>query len=134
MVNGRRGETQIAQWLSSQIGDDKRFRSARQFAEKAGLNQNTVKGIIRRGRGQPETILALADAAEVNPVDLYYVAGWLTPAHVNGTSEDHPRSFEEVLLLRAFRAADPLVQKVILSGLHVESGPMQEESGIESGR
>ena len=128
MRNGRCADTQIARWLLNQIGDDRPFRSARQFAEKAELNQNTVKGIIRRGRGEPETILKLADAARVNPLDLYHLAGWLTPAHVNGASEDHPRSFEEVLLLRAFRAADPLVQKVILAGLNVEAGPVEKES------
>ena len=65
LENGRYSVTPIAQWLLNQFGNGKRFRSARQMSEEADLNPNAVKVIIRRGRGEPETIRKLAEAAEV---------------------------------------------------------------------
>ncbi len=46
------------------------------------------------------------------------LVGRVLLSNVNGVSEDHANSLDEARLLQAFRQAEPLLQRVILEGLH----------------
>ena len=48
--------------------------------------------------------------------------GLLLPSNISGRSDDYPRSLDETRLIRAFRQAEPLLQRVILEGLSASDG------------
>jgi hypothetical protein len=73
----------LAEWLDAKIGRDRRFKSARQLALAAELNQNAIVNIVQRGRAEPETLIKLARVLGESPVQLFILAGWLRPEDIN---------------------------------------------------
>ena len=74
--------TALSRWIVSLHGPTARHGSPRNLSLAAGLDQNTANNVYVRGKGAPETLIKLADAAGVNRVEVFVMAGWLRPEDV----------------------------------------------------
>ena len=80
--------SEVKQWIDSLIGNGRAFRSARQLSLSAGLNQNTVGNVLDTGRGDPETLGRIADAVGRGRVEVFMMAGWLSPEDLTPEMEE----------------------------------------------
>ena len=72
-----REDNALVKWLYSQIGPDKKFKSARQLALAAGRNQNQIMIIGERGTATADVLVDIAKALDVSPLKLFALAGWI---------------------------------------------------------
>lgn len=67
----------LGDWLGEQIGDGKRFKSARQLSIAAGLNPNWVGTAMERNQADPMALKKIANLVGVPTGKLYMLMGWL---------------------------------------------------------
>ncbi len=72
----------LAEWLNNYIGPGKGFPSARSLSEQAGLGHATVTNIRKTGRGDPLSLIVLADFLGTPRLEVFIKAGWLRPTDV----------------------------------------------------
>ena len=73
-----RNETLI-EWLRAMYGPGRQFRSARQWSMRAGLSPSVVSAIEESGAGSCTSLIALARAAGVSPIEVMLIGGHLRP-------------------------------------------------------
>ena len=99
--NGRQAAgNKLVEWLRSQYGPNKRYKSARSLSLAAGRNPNTVIVIEERGHATAAVLIDLAEATGVRVLDLFILTGWVA------SDETEPNlSPDELALLSVYRQA-----------------------------
>lgn len=96
-------ESPLAGWVQDHVGEGKPYRSFRDWALAAGLNENTLYLLVNRGRGDPATLVKLAEAVGESPKPAFRAAGWLKGAE----AEDELPDWQKRLLAGANRLPEP---------------------------
>ena len=75
----------LAEWLRTQYGPGKEYPSARQlsFELSNGKNPNLIFDIERRGYAKFETLVKLAELANLPVTRLFVLAGYIPQAELN---------------------------------------------------
>lgn len=109
--------TRFAEWLRSQHGPGRRYSSARQLAEAAGVSEGTVRKIVATGVVKLETLLKFAGPCDVSPIYLMALAADVDFKELaaEGFEAVVLESPEELQLLKAYRRLPPNVCEGILS-------------------
>ncbi len=104
-------------WIHAQIGFSRPYGSVRQLGLASGLAHSTLGAVLRTGRADPKTAIALARACRANPVALLHLAGHLTDREwAELTQPSLPEEEEFVALFRALRP-QPILRRAILAGM-----------------
>ena len=96
---------ELVQWCQDQFGENKPFRSARQWALKSGLNAHAVNTILESGKISARAAIALARTAKQSPMEPLRLGGFLMDADIPGEITS-----EESDLLATFRQLRPYDQ------------------------
>lgn len=99
----------LAGWVLQHIGPGKDYSTPRAWSLALGLNQDTLRLIIERGRGDPETLVKLAESVGTSPALLFHYAGWLRPEDVGEALPE----WESKMLVGA-RRLPPVLRRSLL--------------------
>ena len=80
-------EPRLSAWMHSLIGPGRMFVNESAWARKSGLSTSTFNAILGRGSAEVDNLVKIARAADRNPLDLFEMAGILTPEEIQGFTE-----------------------------------------------
>jgi len=98
----------LIEWVRAMYGPGRQFPSARQWSMKAGLSPSAVSAIEESGRGSCASLMALAKAAGVSPIQVMLIGDYLQPEDCDTSPRD--LADREQTLLRRYRQMRPRAQ------------------------
>jgi len=116
----------LSEWLSDHVGPGRRYSSARELSIAAGLGHAIVTNIRQSGRGDPLSLIALADCIGTPRTEVFIKAGWLRPEDVvpDLTSE-------EASVITGLRSLPAAQKRVILSMLSELTSPSSQSGELK---
>lgn len=106
----------VVEWIREQYGRGKRFSSAAKLSQAAGWNRNLVTQIENDGYGSLESLIDIANAVGLQPMEMLSMAGV-----IDEPKKKSPKlSQDEDELVSLYRKAPHLVQRVVFGVLQEE--------------